>query len=508
MMSKNEIGRTEAYMFDLNELKSYREGNRLEAKKALGRDGQGELPRSAWETVSAFANTAGGVIVLGVSERRDDGSFVVHGIPKAEKVLDDFWNAALSEDKLPARFMKDADATVETVEGKDIVVTRVPWVDRYTRPVYIDNSIFGGTFRRTHTGDHQCKREEVLSMLRDSDTSSQDAAIAESARVEFINRETVAAYRRRFDQRNEGHVWGKADDETFLTDIGALRVNENGELRPTRAGLLMFGEDRWITYEFPHYFLDYRQETGHDTRWEDRFTSQPGDWTGNVYDFYFRVYNKLRAALKVPFRLDGVDRVDDTPAHEALREAIVNALTNANWFDRRGVVCVWDDEAITIANPGDFRMPVEEARKPGSTDPRNETMMRMFAMVEIGERAGSGMDKIFGGWAWAGYAEPGYEVAYGPDRTTLTLPLASTGDRTRKAVDSSGRFRTEATETARAAILALFPDRRTALKSAEVAGRIGLGKTRTNELLRGLVGDGLIVAEGSARNRVYRRAEQ
>ena len=494
-------------MFDLNELKSYREGNRLEAKKALGRDGQGELPRSVWETLSAFANTAGGVIVLGVSERKD-GSFVVHGIPKVGKVLDDFWNAALSEDKLSVRFMKDADTTVETVEGKGIVVIRVPWVDRYTRPVYIDNSIFGGTFRRTYTGDHQCKREEVLSMLRDSDTSSQDAAVAESARVEFINRETVAAYRRRFDQRNEGHVWGKADDETFLTNIGALRVDEKGGLRPTRAGLLMFGEDRWITYEFPHYFLDYRQEAGAVERWADRFTSQPGDWTGNVYDFYFRVYNKLKAALKVPFRLDGVDRVDDTPAHEALREAIVNALTNANWFDRRGVVCVWDDEAITIANPGDFRMPVEEARKPGSTDPRNEAMMRMFAMVEIGERAGSGMDKIFEGWAWAGYAEPSYEVAYGPDRTTLTLPLASTGDRTRKAVNSSGRFRTEATETARAAILALFPDRRTALKSAEVAERIGLGKTRTNELLRGLVGDGLIVAEGSARNRVYRRAEQ
>ena len=266
-------------MFDLNELKSCREGNRLEAKKALGRDGQGELPRSVWETLSAFANTAGGVIVLGVTERKD-GSFVVHGIPKVGKVLDDFWNAALSEDKISARFMKDSDATLETIEGKDIIVIRVPWVDRHMRPIFINDSIFGGTFRRTHTGDHQCKREEVLSMPRDSDTSSQDAAIAESARVEFINRETVAAYRRRFDQRNEGHVWGKADDETFLTDIGALRVDEKGELRPTRAGLLMFGEDRWITYEFPHYFLDYRQEAGAVERWADRFTSQPGDWTG------------------------------------------------------------------------------------------------------------------------------------------------------------------------------------------------------------------------------------
>ena len=57
-------------MFDLNELKSYKEGNRLEVKKTLGRDGQGELPRSVWETVSAFANTAGGMIVLGVTERK------------------------------------------------------------------------------------------------------------------------------------------------------------------------------------------------------------------------------------------------------------------------------------------------------------------------------------------------------------------------------------------------------------------------------------------------------
>lgn len=131
-------------MFDLTELESYKEGNRLEVKKALGRDGQGELPRSVWETVSVFANTSGGVIALGVTERKDDGSFFVHGIPMAGKVLDDFWNAALSEDKVSTRFMKDSDATVETVDGKDIVVIRVPWVDRFTRPVYIDNKIFGG----------------------------------------------------------------------------------------------------------------------------------------------------------------------------------------------------------------------------------------------------------------------------------------------------------------------------------------------------------------------------
>lgn len=47
----------------------------------------------------------------------------------------------------------------------------------------------------------------------------------------------------------------------------------------------------------------------------------------------------------------------------------------------------------------------------------------MLSMVEIGERAGSSMDKIHGGWSWAGYDEPCHEVIYNPDRTVLTLPL-------------------------------------------------------------------------------------
>lgn len=488
----------------LSDLTYLRENNRLEVKAAQGRDGNGALPRSVWETVSAFANTSGGTIVLGVEELAD-GSLSTVGIKRADKVLDDFWNAALSKDKLSARILSDGDVTIEVIDGKSLVVIRVPWANRYVRPVYIDDDLFGGTFRRTHTGDHRCDREEVLSMLRDSDTSSQDATLVNSSDISYLNRETLGRYRRRFSERNENHVWSDLDDENFLCNIGALDRDESGSLKPTRAGLLMFGEDRWITREFPHYFLDYRQETSGVTRWDDRFTSSPGDWSGNLFDFYARVYNKLKAALRVPFRLDGVDRVDDTPAHEALREAIVNALTNANWFERRGIVCEWKNEAITIENPGDFRMPLEEARKPGKSDPRNEAIMRMFSLVGIGERAGSGMDKIFNGWKWAQYDEPSYALEYGPDRTILRLPLVnSSTDSSTGQIETTNRMDEHLSTEDRKALMVKYLDEHEVAHRGELARAAGIGPSWASKLLSEMVLDKIVEAEGSTRDRTFR----
>ena len=496
---------------DLNQFEQYRENNRLEAKRAQGRDGNGELPHSMWETLSAFANEAGGVILLGVAEVGPEKKLEPVGLAKASKVLDDFWSAANSKDKLSARFLTDRNARIETIDGKDIIVIEVPRVDRHMRPVYLDKDLLGKTFRRTHTGDHQCSEEEVFTMIREASTQSEDAEIARTASVGELDQDTITRYRRRFDSENENHVWADMDDAEFLDAIGATMADVDGTVKPTRAGLLMFGEERFIRREFPHYFLDYRQETGGNDRWEDRVTSMSGDWTGNLYDFYFRVYNKMKAALKVPFKLVDGSRVDDTPAHAALRESLANCLTNADWHERRGVVCVWRSDAFAIANPGGFRMPIEEARKPGSSDPRNETLLRMFSMIDVGERAGSGMDKIFNGWAWAGYGEPTYEMERNPDRTTLTLPLKSESDDNHQIKSSDSPrgekdARTGKTLENKHAIVEYLTINGPS-KSSDIADAIGLKVARTNQILREMIAAGTIKAEGQARNREYRLSE-
>lgn len=488
----------------MDDIDKYKESNRLEAKAA-----QGGLPKSLWETISAFANTAGGIIILGARERKD-GSLEIVGLKDARKMLDDFWNAALSKDKLSARFLQDEDARIETTDGRDAIVITVPRANRTMRPIFLNKDILGETWRRTHTGDHRCTREEIQSMLRDAEATSDDSRIAEGAEMDYLDYDTVRKYRTRFSFANEGHLWNDAADDEFLTFIGAIAKDADGSLKPTYAGLLMFGRDCWITRVLPQYFLDYRQETSMDIRWEDRFTSITGDWSGNIYDFYLRVYNKLKAALKVPFKLEGIERVDDTPAHEALREAIVNCVTNANYHERRGIVCVWRQDALTIANPGDFRIPLEKAMQPGESDPRNATMLKMFSMIDAGERAGSGISKIFHGWKEAGYAAPIYEEEYGPDRTILTLPLTgesngvSNGHREILPLDTFAFSSGERVRSLDA--ITEYLTANGASKTADIAQGIGLSVSWTSELLRQLVSEGIVIAQGRARATRYKLA--
>ena len=147
---------------DLSNLDRYKESNRLEAKAA-----QGGLPRSIWETISAFANTNGGMIVLGAKERKE-GTLEVSGLSNADKMLDDFWNAAHSSDKLYPCVLADRVVRIEGVEGAQLIVIDVPRADRHLRPVYVNGNPMTGTYRRDHKGDYRCAASEIYAMYRDA----------------------------------------------------------------------------------------------------------------------------------------------------------------------------------------------------------------------------------------------------------------------------------------------------------------------------------------------------
>jgi len=198
------------FSFRFDDLKNYRENNRLEAKKALG-----GLPRSIWETYSAFANTQGGVILLG-AEKLSDKTLRVVGLPEAEKLLADFWNTMNNPEKVSVNILSESDVRVEETDGKCVIVIEVPCAQRGDKPVYINNNPLSGTYRRNGKGDYHCSKEEVRAMLLDAAVKTQDMLVLEGMDLSVFDYESVSRYRLRMKNIRPDHVWEGLKDDEFL----------------------------------------------------------------------------------------------------------------------------------------------------------------------------------------------------------------------------------------------------------------------------------------------------
>lgn len=270
----------------------------------------------------------------------------------------------------------------------------------------------------------------------------------------------------------------------------------------------MFGNEYNIVRYFPEYFLDYREEMDAAIRWTDRLQSSSGEWSGNVCDFYFRVYNKLIKDIKVPFKMVGGERVDDTPVHKALREALANCLINADYYGVRGVVIRKEPDKIIFANPGYIRTGKKQMRLGGESDPRNKGLMKMFNLINIGERAGSGVPNIFNVWNDEGLVEPEIEERFDPDRTILSLSfirkVTEKSDRKKATKKSDGKKVTKKTQEQYDKILAFMePD--IWYKASDLTDVLGVKETRTKELLRALVAEMKLEDDGATKGKRYRK---
>jgi predicted HTH transcriptional regulator len=263
-------------------------------------------------------------------------------------------------------------------------------------------------------------------MFSDKTESSQDTFVLEQLDIDAFDCETIRRYRNRLRYTRLGHVWSNINDAEFFYKLGCVgRSDEDGRLHPTAAGILMFGFEYEIVKEFPEYFLDYQEHDDASIRWTDRIISTSGEWSGNIFDFYYRVYNRLVQVIKTPFKLVGDTRIDDTPVHKAIREALANALTNTNYYGRRGLVIHRYPDRITIANPGSMRIRPDAAVIGGDSDPRNKTIMKLFNLIDIGERSGSGVPSIYAAWKAMKWPNPVLEERFNPDRTILSLTLSA-----------------------------------------------------------------------------------
>lgn len=477
------------------------ENHKIECKLA-----EGGLPESIWETYSAFANTDGGSILLGIKEHRD--SFEVKGLDdkKLVKYQKDFWSTINNRDKISNNILLNHHVQIKEVDGKKILKIDVPAADRHDKPVYIGPNPITGTFRRNFDGDFRCAEEDVRGMFADQQDVSRDSQVMEELGMDAFNLDTIKGYRIRFESVNEDHPWNKLPLEDFLVKLTAAKKNSKGELSPTMAGLLMFGDADQIAQVFPNYFLDYREESNEkDVRWLFRVTSDDGDWSGNLFDFFYKVVNRIDSDIAVPFgkRVNHA-RVSRTTVHEALHEVIANALIHANYYGRRGIVIVKNRGKISIANPGTLRISKEEFFAGGNSDPRNPIIFKMFGRVNVGEHAGSGVDKIFNAWDEQDWERPDFDISYSPERITVKLEVGQI-----KYIPNSVDLR----DSVKTVIKDEMSNEEKILAYIKANGSISMGqvvtlcgyKSRTTprKIITKMIEDGKIAVIGSGNNTKY-----
>ena len=493
-------------MIDFDKLSNYKENNTLEAKKATG-----GLPNSIWETYSAFANTNGGVLLLGVEENADKTLNII-GLPNPEKLITDFWNTVNNPQKVSFNILSDRHVQIIEVDGKRIISIEVPRADRTLKPIYLNEKPFTETYRRNGEGDYRCNKEMVQAMIRDNGNKTQDMLVLDKMNFDVFDFDSVKRYRNRMQVSRPGHVWEELDDLEFLQKLGAVGVGEDDKKHPTAAGLLMFGFEYEIVREYPHYFLDYQEHFDASVRWTDRIISTSGEWSGNLYDFFYKAYNKLiqNPNIKIPFKIEnGRDRIDDTPVHKAIREALANCLFNADFYGTRGLVIRNNPNEIIFENPGGFRISLDEAMSGGVSEPRNSVIMKMFNLLDIGERAGSGVPNIYKTWKDQNWETPIYSELFEPDRTILTLKIKKVAIKSsdkKVAIKSSDKTETLKSKNQKSMILK-YAKQQGIIKSVDLLDVLNVGEQRIRKLLLELVNDGSLIAMGSNRNRTYKLPE-
>jgi ATP-dependent DNA helicase RecG len=411
---------------DTIDFESLKETHDVECKAAQGRDGQGELPKDFWESYSAMANTDGGSIFLGIAEK--DHEFTLLGIREMDKVVKDLVNMANNREKVSVNLLSNDDIVTHQQGTLIFIEIKVRRASRKERPVYLKKTPIGNSYRRRHEADQRMSDDEVKRMLADQQYDSLDHRILKGFDLKDLDKQSLADFRQSVAVRSAGSNFDALSDLAFLKQIGGWKKDrESGEEGLTVAGLLMFGSYQSIRDEFAHYFVDYQEMDISESspRYLDRVCPD-GTWSGNLYDFYRKVYPKLVSGLKVGFKLkDGV-READSPAHVAIREAFVNALIHADYSISTSVLVAKRPDLFGFKNPGLMRIPLEVAMRGGESDSRNKSVQDMFRMIGAGERQGHGIRKILEGWKQFDWRIPHFEEKdEQTPRVVVTLSMLS-----------------------------------------------------------------------------------
>jgi ATP-dependent DNA helicase RecG len=374
-----------------SELNAVDESIQIEAKRAS------EIGKSIMQTVIAFANEpglGGGYLLLGADWKTDEKGDVVywaHGLADPDKIQRDLASQCASTLNVAVR----PEMQMEMVDGRAVLVVFVPESDVSQKPVYVKaTGLPRGAYRRIGSTDQHCVDEDlwVLRGETQPQTGPDMAVIADASRDD-IDPQAVAEYRRLRVEANPGAEELAYGDDDLLEAICALR-RVNGELKPTIAGVVMFGKALALRRLMPALRVDYIRVPG--TQWVDdpdnRFVTTL-DVRKPLLLALRQMQNTILDELPKGFRLDEGElqsRQEPLLPRKVIREALANATMHRSYQIHSPVQIIRYSNRIEVINPGFSLKDVADLGKPGSRL-RNPAIAAVLHDIHWAETKGSGI---------------------------------------------------------------------------------------------------------------------
>ena len=480
----------------LADLHATGEHERLEAKRA------NEIGKSVLETVCAFANTpdmGGGDLLLGVDRGEDEEGgpvYTVTGVRDPERLGDELATRCREQFNKPIR----PRVRPAVIDGRTVVHAFVPESRPGDKPVYIKKlSQPKGVFLRGSATDQVATDDEIADLYRRRDRAPFDATAAREATPDDFDPDAVRVYRGMVERVNPSAAVLKLDGLPFFEALDAVR-DDGGTVRPTVAGLLLFGTRAALRREFPMVRVDYIRVPGTewvsdpDNRYEALMEAQTAIPLA-VLRAEAAVFGDLPRKFHLP---EGSLQRRDIPAlpPKVVREAIVNAVMHRDDEVAGTTQIIRYADRIEVHNPGYSLKPPDQLGRPG-TRPRNRLIAAALHDTDLAETQGTGIRTIRRLMEEAEKKPPEFVSRRADNQFTAVIPLADVltpADRAWLTNLAAGAGQ----ELTREDRLTLIHARdRGSVDNAAVRGMTNLDRNDVSVLFRKLRGLGLLEKEGA-----------
>lgn len=403
----------------LQELTTLDESHRIEAKRCT------KVDRSIMETVSAFANEpglGGGYLLLGVVRDPDDmfgTAYQVVGIENPDKIQSDVASQCATTFNRPVRPI----ISVEAVQGKAVIVVYVPESAATDKPIYITNlGLPRGAFRRVGPTDQQSSEDDLIALYMGHQVETYDSSLLPDTDITDIDPDALNEYRRLRAKVNSAAEELSWSDEDLLRSLGAV-VKRGVEIRPTVAGILLFGTSMALRRCFPMMRIDYIRVPGRQWVEDPEHRFDQIEIRAPLLLAIRRAENAVRDELTQSFSLpEGALAREDEPALplRVIREAIVNSVMHRSYRIHGATQIIRYANRIEIRNPGHSIKTEEQLGEPGSQT-RNPKIAAVLHDLNIAETKGSGIRAMRELMIQHNLLPPTFESTRQPDQFVATF---------------------------------------------------------------------------------------